>query len=133
MKKKNTPLKNACPCGSSGSYSGCCGRFHQGELAPTPEALMRSRYSAYALGLAGYLLETWHASTRPAELELDPAATKWIGLQILASALLDETHGTVEFVARCRIGGRAERMHENSRFVRENGRWYYVDGDFVQR
>ena len=94
---------------------------------------MRSRYCAYALGLASYLLDTWHASTRPAELELDPGATKWIGLQILASALLDETHGTVEFVARCRIGGRAERMHENSRFVRENGRWYYVDGDFVQR
>ena len=132
MKKKETLLKSACPCGSSADYSDCCGRWHLGAAAPTPEALMRSRYSAYALGLADYLLETWHPSTRPAPLEID-ASVKWIGLQILSTILQDESHGRVEFLARCRIGGRAERMHENSRFVREEGRWYYLDGDFIQR
>jgi SEC-C motif-containing protein len=89
---------------------------------------MRSRYSAYTLGLVPYLLDTWHPRTRPATLSLDPA-TKWLGLEVRAHREVDETHATVEFVARCRDAGRATRLHETSRFVREGGRWLYVDGE----
>jgi SEC-C motif-containing protein len=89
---------------------------------------MRSRYSAYVLGLEDYLLATWHASTRPAVLDLgSEAPPKWLGLEVKACAE-NEDSATVEFVARCRVGGRAQRLHEISRFVREDGRWYYVDG-----
>jgi len=91
---------------------------------------MRSRYSAYVLGLAPYLLATWHASTRPAVLNLaDEAGTKWLGLEVKRHQQQDELHATVEFVARYRIAGRGQRLHEVSSFVREDGRWYYVDGD----
>lgn len=89
---------------------------------------MRSRYSAFVRARRDYLLATWHASTRPAQLELD-AAAKWLGLEIRSQRVLDETHAEVEFVARWREAGRAVRLHERSRFVREAGRWYYVDGD----
>ena len=89
---------------------------------------MRSRYSAYVLGLEDYLLATWHASTRPAALNLgSEVPPKWLGLEIKARAESGDS-ATVEFVARCRVGGRAQRMHETSRFVREDGRWFYVDG-----
>lgn len=89
---------------------------------------MRSRYSAYVLRLEDYLLATWHASTRPAALDLGAEApAKWLGLEVRAhSESVDAA--TVEFVARCRVGGRAQRLHELSRFVREDGRWFYVDG-----
>lgn len=86
---------------------------------------MRSRYSAYAVGLPDYLLATWHPSTAPGDLELSPL--KWLGLEVRHTQV-DGEAGVVEFVARCRDGGRAQRMHELSRFVRENGRWYYIDG-----
>lgn len=90
---------------------------------------MRSRYCAYALGLEGYLLATWHASTRPAALDLATAPQpKWLELEVKEHRATDGA-ATVEFVARCKIGGRAQRLHEISRFVREDGRWYYVDGD----
>lgn len=94
---------------------------------------MRSRYSAYVLGLADYLLATWHASTRPQALALDPpGARRWLGLAVLAQRRIDATHAEVEFVARSRLGGdRAQRVHERSRFLREHGRWYYVDGDVL--
>lgn len=88
---------------------------------------MRSRYSAYVLGLSGYVLDTWHASTRPADLPLEPAV-KWLGLEVRRHAAEGE-RATVEFVARSKLGGRAHRLHETSRFVREGGRWFYVDGD----
>ena len=90
---------------------------------------MRSRYSAFVMKNAAYLLETWHVSTRPASLDLEPA-TRWLGLEILASKAgsdNDQT-GMVEFIARFKIGGRAARLHEVSRFVRQGGRWFYVDG-----
>ena len=74
----------ACLCGRPQPYAACCGRFHGGEPAPTAELLMRSRYSAFALGDDVYLLETWHPSTRPARLSLDPAQ-HWIGLTVLGS------------------------------------------------
>ncbi|MCR6664839.1 MAG: YchJ family metal-binding protein [Methyloversatilis sp.] len=121
-----------CVCGSGRAADACCARFHAGEPAPTPEALMRSRYSAFVLDLRDYLLATWHPTTRPAALPPPEPGLKWLGLEVKRSALQDADHGTVEFVARSKLGGRAHRLHENSRFVRENGRWYYVDGDVAR-
>lgn len=121
----------ACPCGTGQPYLACCGRYHAGDLhlqAPDAQALMRSRYSAYVLGLTPYLLETWHPGTRPTALEPHEPALRWLGLEVKHHAALDADHATVEFVARSKQGGRAQRMHELSRFVREAGRWYYVDG-----
>ena len=98
--------------------------------APTPEALMRSRYCAYVLQLTDYLMATWHPSTAPGELEMSPV--KWLGLEVRAAQASGDA-GVVEFVARCRdSNGRAQRMHETSRFVREQERWYYIDGVFPQ-
>jgi SEC-C motif-containing protein len=121
-----------CPCGSALAYADCCGRFHDGPLwlqAPNAEALMRSRYSAFVLGLRDYLLATWHPSSRPADLEPDPPGMKWLGLEVRQHTLQDAEHATVEFVARNKLAGRAQRLHELSRFVYEAGRWYYLDGD----
>ena len=122
---------SACHCGSGKPYAACCGRLHLGaENAASAEALMRSRYSAFVLGLAPYLLETWHTATRPATLDLAAdAGTKWLGLEVKKHAQQDATHATVEFVARYRVAGRGHRLHEVSRFVCEGGRWFYVDGD----
>lgn len=123
-----------CPCGN-GAYATCCGRFHRGEAVPhTAEALMRSRYSAYVLGDEGWLRQTWHASTCPDDLAVD-TGTRWLGLTVKAHVQQDDTHATVAFVARYKVGGRAHRLEELSRFVfepREPGtpaRWLYVDGD----
>ena len=120
-------MTTPCPCGLKAAYDDCCGRWHAGEPAPSAEALMRSRYSAYVRGLAGYLRETWHPDTRPAEVEIEPGL-KWLGLE-LRRAREDGDAATVEFVARSKLAGRAFRLHETSRFVREGGRWYYVDGE----
>jgi SEC-C motif domain protein len=91
---------------------------------------MRSRYSAFVLGLRDYLLATWHASTRPDELELATTPpTRWLGLQVQRHQTASADAASVEFVARYKIGGRAHRLHETSRFVREDGRWYYLDGE----
>jgi SEC-C motif-containing protein len=122
---------DACPCGSGRPYAACCGPLHAGGgLAATAEALMRSRYSAYVLQLSDYLLASWHPSTRPARLDLaEDAGSKWLGLDIKRHQPVDVQHATVEFVARYRIAGRGHRLHETSRFVREDGRWFYVDGD----
>jgi SEC-C motif-containing protein len=100
--------------------------------AAEAEALMRSRYDAFVRGDREHLLETWHPSKRPANLELDLGA-KWLGLEVRGRRAIDETHAEVEFVARFRPAGsgRAERIHERSRFVRENGRWFYLDGDML--
>jgi len=122
----------ACPCGSGLDYAGCCGRYlDDGGQPDTAEALMRSRYTAYCLAREHYLLDSWHPSTRPGRLNLaDDRQAQWIGLKILdsgAGGALD-TEGTVEFVARHKRNGKAHRLHELSRFVRENGRWYYLDG-----
>ena len=86
---------------------------------------MRSRYSAYALGLHPYLLETWHPSTAPGELDTYPI--KWLGLEVLHSHHSADA-GVVEFVAKCKVNGRAQTMHEVSRFVYEEGQWWYIDG-----
>lgn len=119
-----------CPCGSGRALENCCGRFHAGVAAPDAESLMRSRYSAFVLGLEGYLLSTWHPATRPAGLELDATPRPhWLGLAVKSYTLLDDTHATVEFVARYKLNGRAFRLHETSRFERLDGRWLYVDGE----
>ena len=91
---------------------------------------MRSRYSAFVREDAAYLLATWHPDTRPAALEFGPA-TQWLGLEVRGHWVQNADHAEVEFVARHRLGGRAVRLHERSRFVREGGRWYYVDGDML--
>lgn len=122
-----------CPCGNGKAYERCCGRFHAGEPAPDAEALMRSRYSAYVLELGDYLLATWAPETRPASLEFDEANYRrptWLGLTVHAHETTGADAAEVEFTARFRIGGgSAQRMRESSRFRREGGRWYYVDGD----
>lgn len=120
-----------CPCGSSKPYSACCGRFIEGnEPAPTAEALMRSRYTAYTLLKEDYLLATWHASTRPSSLGFaEELPTKWLGLEVKRHVQQDADHAIVEFVARYKVQGRAHRLHEVSRFVREAGQWFDVDGE----
>jgi SEC-C motif domain protein len=120
----------ACPCGSGEQYDGCCGPAHAGTPAPTAEALMRSRYSAFALGLAPYLLASWHPATRPAELDLD-GATTWRRLQIVDTVAggAGDDDGVVEFRAAYRAPDGAGLLHERSRFVREGGRWYYLTGE----
>ncbi len=124
-----------CPCGLGRPYAACCGPLHAGAIAETAEALMRSRYSAYVLGDIDYLLATWHAATRPAQIDLgDAAATRWLGLEVKRHAMTGADSAIVEFVARYKVGGAAAvRLHELSHFVREDGRWYYVDGQFPTR
>lgn len=121
-----------CPCGSTKQYVDCCARFVDSqEPAPSAEALMRSRYTAYTLLREDYLRSTWHHSTRPSALGLaSDAPTKWLGLEVLRHEQQDADRAIVEFVARYKVNGRAHRLHEVSRFVREGGRWFYVDGEF---
>ena len=124
-------LAAPCPCGLPQPLAKCCARWWQGPQtlqAPDAVTLMRSRYSAFVLGQTAYLLASWHASTRPDLLEAEPGL-RWLGLMIRRSAQQDATHATVEFVARSKQAGRAHRLHETSRFVQEQGRWFYVDGD----
>jgi SEC-C motif-containing protein len=120
-----------CPCGSGKRLTDCCGRYlEKGEDAPTAEVLMRSRYSAYVLQREDYLLKSWYASTRPAQLGLaDDVPTKWLGLEVKRHEQQNENRAIVEFVARYKANGRAYRLHEVSRFVYENGRWFYLDGE----
>ena len=132
----NQHTTQPCPCGRTDArnrpliFATCCGRWlRDGAPAPDAESLMRSRYSAYVLGDEDYLLTTWHASTRPPEVKPE-SDTKWLGLDVRAHKFIDADHAEVEFVARYRVGGgKAVRLQEKSRFVREEGRWYYVDGD----
>jgi SEC-C motif-containing protein len=126
-----------CPCGRQEAggralpFDRCCGRFLADfghTPAPDAESLMRSRYTAFVREDAAYLLATWHPSRRPAQLAFEPGL-KWLGLQVREHRQVDATHAEVEFVARSRLAGRAHRLHERSRFVCEDGRWYYVDGE----
>lgn len=125
--------QDPCPCESAKRYGQCCAPLHRGAAAQNPEALMRSRYSAFVLGLKAYLLATWHPRTRPKRADFDPGdpRTRWLGLRILKAETAGADEGIVEFVARYRVGGQsAVRLHETSRFVREDGVWYYIDGVF---
>lgn len=122
-------MTEPCPCGRGTAFEACCGRYiGTGVPAPDAESQMRSRYTAFVRGDVSHLLATWHAGTRPASLELD-AAVKWLGLEVKRHTPIDAAHAEVEFVARSRRQGRGQRLHERSRFVREDGQWFYVDGD----
>ena len=115
------------------AYTNCCGRYADHfDTTPAPDAehLMRSRYSAFVRERADYLLATWHPSKRPESLTFD-AGAKWLGLDVRSHQPTGADTAEVEFVARYRVAGQAVRLHERSRFVRENGRWMYVDGDEV--
>jgi SEC-C motif-containing protein len=128
----------ACPCESGKPYAKCCEVYHLGAPTLTAEALMRSRYSAYALcsenpELQTYLLQTWHPDTRPQHLTRE-SSIKWLGLEVKRYQLLETEHAIVEFVARYKytdnLGGKAERLHETSRFMRIKDCWFYLDGNF---
>lgn len=126
----------SCPCGKELMLQMCCGRYHQGENAPTPEALMRSRYAAFALGLNDYLLATWHPSTRPVEIAPDPQ-TEWKSLSIVSAEPPLDDKGYVHFRAIfCEYNqahGHVQKqwlvLEESSHFVKQAHRWWYVDGD----
>jgi SEC-C motif-containing protein len=123
-----------CPCGLPATYGECCGRYHRGEESPpTAELLMRSRYSAFAAHDAAYLLRTWHSSTRPRHLELDPGM-QWTSLEIVDATEGSAFHttGTVTFRARYRHHGKRGELHERSKFERQKGAWVYVDGAFIE-
>ena len=134
-------MTTPCPCGRTSLHAvkpaktqplcflTCCAPYLNENIpAPDAETLMRSRYTAFVLKRSGYLLATWHTSTRPATLDFAPGA-KWLGLEVRSHKVLNTDHAEVEFFARFREAGRATRLHERSRFVRESGRWFYVDGD----
>lgn len=122
---KNAP----CPCGSNKPLTACCQPILDGAtLAATAEQLMRSRYTAYAVRHDAWLRASWHPSTRPAaDTVLADPAIKWISLHV-HDHHAEADKATVRFTATCKISGRLSRMSENSRFVRENGHWFYVDG-----
>jgi SEC-C motif-containing protein len=129
----NTPAY--CPCGSSKRYADCCAPYIAGkQLPPTPEALMRSRYSAFTQADVQYIAETMKG---PVARQFDPEGARqwaqhvtWMGLQVVhaSSVTNTDTKGTVEFIVNYRFQGKVESIHEISEFQRENGHWYYVDG-----
>jgi SEC-C motif domain protein len=122
-----------CPCGSTLDLSACCGRFHAGEPAPTAEALMRSRYAAYALGRLDYIAATCAGPAAAAfdlkDAEVSQLGTRWLGLEILGTRKgrdADED-GTVSFIARYSHNGAGGELKETSQFRRIDGRWVYWD------
>lgn len=129
-------MSELCPCGSSKHYSKCCGRFlDQGQSAKTPEQLMRSRYSAYALGGYGnYLYNTWHSSTRNSlspEI-LNESEHEWVALEVIYKSQKGN-EGVIEFKAQYLLSAdKLSHLHERSSFVRESGQWFYVSGDIYE-
>ncbi|WP_329570915.1 YchJ family protein [Kitasatospora sp. NBC_01266] len=125
-----TAAPTSCPCGLPASYADCCGRLHRGlAQAGTAEQLMRSRFSAFVVEDAAYLLRSWHPRTRPPAVDFDPGL-RWQRLEILGSTEGGPFHqaGEVEFVAHYQEQGHAGAMREKSRFVRHEGAWVYLDG-----
>lgn len=119
----------ACPCGSGGNYGDCCQRYHTHQAtASTAEQLMRSRYCAFVVGDNRYLRDSWHPDFRPQD-PLISDDTPWLGLRILAAPAPQADAATVEFVAFYSQQGRVAQLHERSRFIRMDGRWYYTEGD----
>ena len=150
-KKPPSTSSSPCPCGGA-SYATCCGPYiDAGAIAPTAETLMRSRYTAYTLRNEAYLRATWHPSTCPTDAIVGPDETlRWLGLEVKSALRLRQRKAksdteandtvansdSVEFVARYKSGGRAHRLHEVSRFLREPSsgamRWFYLDGSFPE-
>lgn len=125
---QRTARPGPCPCGSGQSYVECCGRHHRGEASPpTAEALMRARFSAFALGDADFLRRTWHRTTRPDPLQLD-SGQRWTRLEILGhtGGAVFDAGGTVDFRAHYRVNGLTGAQSENSAFVRDGGEWRYL-------
>jgi SEC-C motif domain protein len=127
-----------CPCGSGATLEACCGKFHAGTPAPTAEALMRSRYSAYVLGDIDYLVRTHHLP-KGEEVDRETAErwskeSEWLGLEVLATEKggPEDSEGMVEFAARYRAGGSEHRHHERSTFRRIGGEWRFIDGREVR-
>ena len=135
MAKKKTD-SSLCDCGSAAIYADCCGIYLESAktdepvTAPTAEKLMRSRYTAFSRLRSAYLLATWHPKTRPAKLELD-ADQQWVGLRITDKSLggPEDAKGTVTFIARYKVNGKAYRLEEKSQFEKINGKWYYLSGE----
>ena len=123
-----------CPCGTGANYNDCCGLYLDlKQIPPNAEVLMRSRYTAYTLMRENYLLASWHASTRPLALDLTKEPlSKWIRLEVKRYVLKNESEATVEFIAKYKINGKAYHMHEISCFVKENGNWFYVEGELSE-
>lgn len=120
-----------CPCDAQQLYSICCAPHHQQLKIPlTAETLMRSRYSAFALRNADYLQATWDKSTRPKTLDLSHDATIWRHLLIVNTQKggVNDSKGKVEFKASGIIAGKPFVMHEVSRFIKRQQRWFYIDG-----
>ncbi|HSY29109.1 MAG TPA: YchJ family metal-binding protein [Burkholderiaceae bacterium] len=132
MGKHKAAVDDACPCGG-GKYATCCEPYHHGATAENAEKLMRARYSAFVKGELEFVHRTWDERTRPslAELQRDDDG-KWLGLEVRCHEV-QQDKATVEFIARYKVEGRAQRLHEISRFVREQGQWFYVDGSFPER
>ncbi|MDX8382521.1 MAG: YchJ family metal-binding protein [Ghiorsea sp.] len=123
--------KQTCPCGSQQALEHCCAIYHNGKAAPTAQALMRSRYAAYVLGLHDYIYHTWAAETRPKLDEMGGTSLHWMHLHIVSceEGLEDDAKGEVRFVASYVSSNKGKHLEEHSRFVRQEGRWVYVDGD----
>jgi len=125
-------ILNHCPCGSAILHANCCAQYITKRAhAPSAETLMRSRYCAYTEHNGLYLLATWHQRTRPTTLNLlDDSHTEWLGLKVcgVEAGGTNDVAGTVEFIAHYKCNETTEVIHETSRFVKEEGRWYYVDG-----
>ena len=131
VNRDDVPTQRSCPCGSGLCLGDCCLPLISGRAAAVSAlALMRSRYTAYVLGRVDYLSASWHPATRPQQLELG-GNIEWLGLEVLSckAGLEGDTKGSVEFVARYQQQDRKGQAHENSRFVREQGVWLYLDGD----
>ena len=137
-RKAADAMAQVCPCGRRDArrkplgFAACCGRFlddFDTTPAPDAESLMRSRYSAFVRERGAYLLATWHPSTRPAESLHFDTDIRWLGLEVRAQRATGDDRAEVEFIARHRSAGRAVRIAERSRFVRQGERWFYVDGD----
>lgn len=127
-----SPTNWSCPCGSGSPLATCCGVYlNRHADPPTAEALMRSRYTAFVLGNADYLLSTWDPASRPRRLDLQQDRTEWLGLEIRSteSGSQADTTGRVCFIARFRLHGIEQALHENSRFRKQDGRWFYIDGE----
>lgn len=125
-----------CPCGSMTEYQVCCRLYHNGKNAPTAAILMRSRYSAYVKGLSDYVHKTWHTTTRPSKRDLaGQEPVEWLGLQVVRTEQGEpqDQQGIVEFIASFQEQGKAGQLHETSRFIKERGKWFYVDGDYTSQ
>ena len=134
MKNKKENNSTLCPCESGKSFKDCCQAYiEQTSEAPTAEALMRSRYTAFVLLNEEYLRYSWHPDNCPEKIHLNKT-TKWLGLRIkkIVGGSMNEKNAKVEFVARSKIDGKASRLHENSRFTRFNNRWVYLDGEITR-